>query len=74
MPELVSTYGSLPEESPPWILDELPTVASCAISSRELVIPARIMKHVESSKEFRKVCSYNYKYQLVEICLVRMYI
>jgi len=56
MPQLESTYGSLPKESPPWTLDELQTVQiRCAGSSRELVVPERILKHVESFKEFHKV-------------------
>lgn len=55
MPQLKS-YGSLPKENPPWTLDEIATVQMrCAGSSREVVVPEQIMKHVQSSKEFRKV-------------------
>ena len=58
MPQL-EPFGSLPEENPLWTLNEFPTVQVCCTgTSRELVVPERIMKHMQSSKEFRKVYTY----------------
>lgn len=52
------SYGRLPEENPAWALNEIPTVQTrCAGTFRQLVVPERIMKHVQSSKEFGKVCA-----------------
>lgn len=63
MPQLESTYGTLPMKTPPWPLDEFPAVhIHCAGASRDVVIPERIMKHVESSKEFRKVRIHAYMF------------